>query len=373
MDRITLFDCFEGEPKRGLGECLQYYWGYRLLELAQAHGLQVVEETPDAEIMDKLIPQMLKNFANDLVYLNEDELLFLNKVKENPNKEMDDAENGQYTTLKWLGYVYLFNFDGHIYPVIPNELLQLIPDMNAEEFKHKVERNQKLLSYTLALTNIYGVYRVEQLVDVWNMLNKEKMDVDEVREYIDIMSARQTNFWCDRGHIVSTLLGDVNEYYDLMKKASRSPYFVPTKTDIGFYSDSKNVYSSTYCKKIEDFIRNKNVIDESQLGDLISEIADACKMDKHPNEIIAMVNEGGIEFSDEEETSEFLRLLMTLSNSTRKWVLRGYMPSELVQNPSRPAVRPLPNKPVQSVQKKVGRNDPCVCGSGKKYKHCCGK
>jgi preprotein translocase subunit SecA len=22
---------------------------------------------------------------------------------------------------------------------------------------------------------------------------------------------------------------------------------------------------------------------------------------------------------------------------------------------------------------KVGRNDPCPCGSGKKYKHCCGK
>ncbi|MDE6000961.1 MAG: SEC-C domain-containing protein, partial [Clostridia bacterium] len=23
--------------------------------------------------------------------------------------------------------------------------------------------------------------------------------------------------------------------------------------------------------------------------------------------------------------------------------------------------------------KKVGRNDPCPCGSGKKYKNCCGK
>jgi len=23
--------------------------------------------------------------------------------------------------------------------------------------------------------------------------------------------------------------------------------------------------------------------------------------------------------------------------------------------------------------KRVGRNDPCPCGSGKKYKHCCGK
>ena len=25
------------------------------------------------------------------------------------------------------------------------------------------------------------------------------------------------------------------------------------------------------------------------------------------------------------------------------------------------------------VQKQVGRNDPCPCGSGKKYKNCCGK
>ena len=25
------------------------------------------------------------------------------------------------------------------------------------------------------------------------------------------------------------------------------------------------------------------------------------------------------------------------------------------------------------VQKKIGRNDPCPCGSGKKYKYCCGK
>ena len=25
------------------------------------------------------------------------------------------------------------------------------------------------------------------------------------------------------------------------------------------------------------------------------------------------------------------------------------------------------------VIEKVGRNEPCPCGSGKKYKHCCGK
>lgn len=33
---------------------------------------------------------------------------------------------------------------------------------------------------------------------------------------------------------------------------------------------------------------------------------------------------------------------------------------------------PPPTEPIQS-DKHPGRNDPCSCGSGKKYKQCCGK
>lgn len=29
-------------------------------------------------------------------------------------------------------------------------------------------------------------------------------------------------------------------------------------------------------------------------------------------------------------------------------------------------------QPVRT-EKKIGRNEPCPCGSGKKYKHCCGR
>ncbi|MDR3440092.1 YchJ family protein [Telmatospirillum sp.] len=31
------------------------------------------------------------------------------------------------------------------------------------------------------------------------------------------------------------------------------------------------------------------------------------------------------------------------------------------------------NTPVVRTGPKIGRNDPCPCGSGKKYKHCCGR
>ena len=32
-----------------------------------------------------------------------------------------------------------------------------------------------------------------------------------------------------------------------------------------------------------------------------------------------------------------------------------------------------PRKPVQRAERKIYPNDPCPCGSGKKYKYCCGK
>ncbi|CAN2043222.1 Protein translocase subunit SecA [Candidatus Magnetomoraceae bacterium gMMP-1] len=34
---------------------------------------------------------------------------------------------------------------------------------------------------------------------------------------------------------------------------------------------------------------------------------------------------------------------------------------------------PIKKKPVKRTEKKIGRNSPCPCGSGKKYKKCCGK
>ncbi|MEX2647741.1 MAG: SEC-C metal-binding domain-containing protein, partial [Alphaproteobacteria bacterium] len=39
----------------------------------------------------------------------------------------------------------------------------------------------------------------------------------------------------------------------------------------------------------------------------------------------------------------------------------------------RPAAQARPAQPKPSAIPKVGRNEPCPCGSGKKYKHCHGQ
>jgi hypothetical protein len=45
-----------------------------------------------------------------------------------------------------------------------------------------------------------------------------------------------------------------------------------------------------------------------------------------------------------------------------------------LKNPGRAAVGTSPRRtPDRRAAPKLGRNDPCFCGSAKKYKHCCGK
>ena len=50
---------------------------------------------------------------------------------------------------------------------------------------------------------------------------------------------------------------------------------------------------------------------------------------------------------------------------------------EITMNPDEPedvtAVDQLLHPPAPITAEKVGRNDPCPCGSGKKYKQCCGQ
>jgi len=61
----------------------------------------------------------------------------------------------------------------------------------------------------------------------------------------------------------------------------------------------------------------------------------------------------------------------SVTNCKGKTVFSFRMPSiEAIDYVKQEQAR-VPQTP--SLPRKVGRNDPCPCGSGKKYKHCCGK
>ena len=83
---------------------------------------------------------------------------------------------------------------------------------------------------------------------------------------------------------------------------------------------------------------------------------------KKPTEIIKPIFDMLV-FNTQNEAEQLLSIYFELYNHFPQWTLKGYSPDELASQKYN-STKPL---------KRVGRNDPCPCGSGKKYKKCCGE
>jgi len=60
-----------------------------------------------------------------------------------------------------------------------------------------------------------------------------------------------------------------------------------------------------------------------------------------------------------------------LSNQNQR-VLKTLFGIELINEKQKNNNEVIKKQPNRIITKKIGRNDECPCGSGKKYKHCCG-
>lgn len=77
---------------------------------------------------------------------------------------------------------------------------------------------------------------------------------------------------------------------------------------------------------------------------------------------------------------EFLLHVVSEEGLTCAWewtsALNGHRSAydAALRNPSRPVPAGAPKRvPDRRPSPKLGRNDPCFCGSGRKFKHCCGR
>ncbi len=87
--------------------------------------------------------------------------------------------------------------------------------------------------------------------------------------------------------------------------------------------------------------------------------------------IASYIPDDTFEFSDEEKTAR--ELWDAVSGEEAVKVSLADALYRIVEAAYRLKAEWNPNAPVRNTAARVGRNDPCPCGSGKKYKQCCGK
>lgn len=357
-------------PKFTLKECLNFYTKDKLFELGNEHRTYMSKAKKKAEMIESLEEILINNIENDLLYISEAERRIIAKVikKVNVNEiNMEETRN-----FKNLGYIYWFYHNNEIQIVCPNEIADKYMNSYGKDNEQMIKLNNDLSNYARALQHIYGVFEAEQLAAVWNKYNKEKLDEEFVFEFMEIIGRRQNYFWWNPPFIISDYFMDIEEYEDFLQSRIEKEYYMPTKEEIEYYMEEEFDIDNLYYKRMLNYFEKQKSLNEVQLDDLMISIEMGCIFNNSFQEIINVINDSGFKFKNLDELNKFMRNYIDLSNNTRKWETKGYKPVELSE------VRPniLNDNNVISFErptkkKKIGRNEPCPCGSGKKFKFCC--
>jgi hypothetical protein len=372
LRKINMDFSIKKAPKYRLKECLNFYTKDKIFDLANEHREYISKSKKKAEMVDLLEEILLKNLENDSSYITLSERETIAKVikKEDINEiNMEKTKN-----FKELGYIYWFYHNNDIQIVCPNEIADRYMIAYEKDNKERIKMNNDLSDYTRALQRIYGVFEANQLVTVWNKYNKEKLNEEFIFEFMDIIGRRQNYLWWHSPYIISDYFMDIEEYEDFLQSRMEKEYYMPTKKEIEYYMEEEFDIDNLYYKKMLDYFEKQKSLNEVQLDDLMLSIEMGCIFNNSFQDIINIINDSGFKFKNLDELNKFMRNYIDLSNNTRKWETKGYKPVELSEAKSNVLndnnVIPF-EKPTK--KKKIGRNEPCSCGSGKKYKFCCGK
>lgn len=113
---------------------------------------------------------------------------------------------------------------------------------------------------------------------------------------------------------------------------------------------------------------------KQEATELVEDFVIHVKLGHQPSQLLQYL-QTQLTFESLEAVQRLMDALVLLMNNTRQWYLKGYTSEELFKQ-EKNALRLLPNKKREVISfqtgQKVGRNDPCPCGSGKKFKKCCG-
>ncbi|OQB48396.1 MAG: hypothetical protein BWY00_00671 [Firmicutes bacterium ADurb.Bin153] len=311
------------------------------------------------------------DILNQLYLLKEDELGFFLEVAQNDLLEREINLFAPFVAAQNMGILQCYCDSGKLWFVVPDEIKNTLADLMKEGFLDDRRRRDNLNMCAVAAVNLYGVIGYEDFVQIFNSINDEKTDLKEINLKLMPYVEANTGYFLWDGYIMdeSFMEYGMKGVRTLLEDRRGKPRYEPSKEEFLKYSDW-DYYEQT--PQIEDFKRKLLSLldDEDSVLDIIDEIHYLTIEGARISKFMDVLNNAGVIFSGIDEANETIHLLMEVSNNTRIWSNYGHTPDELFKE-ERKYLRPLPKEPFNFEE--VGRNKPCPCGSGKKYKHCCGK
>ncbi len=413
-----------------LREYLTKYTKEELLDQARSFEIKKCSGLRKADLIDRIVDTFCAEemLRSRLACLTKEQMDLFRKACISPTAvSVNEVVDAMQLYRYWIGY---FEDPTDRFCVF-EDVAVAFSKIDDKAFQLKQCRKGWLVKCIHFFIQYYEIAPIEVIYEMYRQKVKDSIDemigmlwempVDIVESCLFTMDKlgmegwpKENPLYSEKGIFVHLQLFEDAEFDYLLRQQMDKDFYIPSAQQIDEICRIGYEASSSAYKKLESFFIKKLKFSYEQAVTWCLQVWANSYEGESPSKIINKMTEANIEF-EEKMINELLELLVAAHNNTRMKENRGYKPSEMVRKKSvdkMPTIVPassnaaailkdaapqleamgvpvdlngntdviqttmfpsgLNGEPIR-VEKKIYPNDPCPCGSGKKYKKCCGK
>ncbi|WP_291941859.1 SEC-C metal-binding domain-containing protein [Cetobacterium sp.] len=342
-----------------------------LFKILAKFNIKIAKSTVKGKIIEKVTEAYENNTSAFLEIFSKDTISLLSQfnVEKNQVSEQDFFEYEEFLLpLQSFGFIsknIIKEKDNNHY-IISTWFIETINSISQnEENKVLINSYQELEMLILGMIRFYGVIDEHKLLELLLPTFKD-ITLEKIHAFIDcrwILNVFISKLEDSGSKTIYLVADSVSEPVDILHETIKYDgleYKILTNDE---YKNYWNYFFIGKTQEVADLIAllMSHKMQGAQIGFEITTIIDRLK-NNLPIEEIVSDSKTRIKFDNSNSESIFTALVTKISKSLPLWTLKGHSYVEVFGE----------NQPPRVVNK-VGRNENCPCGSGKKYKKCCGK
>ncbi|MBO6209210.1 MAG: SEC-C domain-containing protein [Schwartzia sp.] len=338
-------------------------------------GLSGTSSMNKAELIEKLVPAIVEFSRTWFVSLLDEQYQAFRHLdaKKGISSEFR-ADESRLDYFQSLGLMVCGAYKGELAWYMPKEIMEEFRQLDQNQaFRKAVELNNDVFRVAAGLLFYYGV------MDYDSLFAKVRQHLEistEDLSFSDFMKVMFNGSCWQRNVRTSEHVA----YYCTVMDPGKI-LEAQDKIGVGF---AKLSYGQVYDAGEEDYIEATNEykglaqffmaaykMDVLRAAEVVGQITILLQNGGEMKDILAYIEKLG-EPENEKDMEALSPLLIGFHQSLRMWKLKGHTPTEIVTGKLDPEGGEIISfEAARRKKAKVGRNDPCPCGSGKKYKNCC--
>lgn len=357
-----------------------------LTEIRQELELVGISNLKKQELIDVLAPAIVNNAVQEVFLLDVEQVSLLTKMLSNKgiiNKF--NLTDEQLRFFRKRGILFSGSIDGKRVIILSQELVEAFQIINQQQLKKAARANTEWIHLAQGLLFYHGVLEFKELYKFIEKYTKNKIIDDEILIRV-LFNAAEYQLQMEPTFLMWSHYSVVEPLKVVGEQKSREWLdYYPFKYEQLLKAGSPEYIDKNFAfKQFTQFLTECYDVPLAKAEEIVEESVDIIKNGESLGEIMEYL-QNFFEMDEMEILNLFAAQVVFLMNNTRQWFLKGYTSDELAQKNRnleqivKPKLGKVINFPTpkaideNQTPDKIGRNDQCPCGSGKKYKKCCGK